>query len=122
MPNLIVALGAINTFLAVAAGAFAAHALKNSLTPEYLNAFKTGADYHLIHGIGLIVIAILAKQNPTESHTIIVALMFAGIVFFCGSLYILAITGTKWFGMMTPIGGVCFLLAWLLLGIKYFSQ
>lgn len=122
MPNLIIALGAFNTFLAVAAGAFAAHALKNTLTAEYLNVFKTAADYHLIHGIGLIVVAILAKQNPTDSHTIIAALMFAGIVFFCGSLYVLAITGTKWLGMITPIGGVCFLLAWLLLGIKYVSQ
>jgi len=122
MPNLIVALGAINTFIAVGAGAFAAHALKNTLTTDYLNAFKTGADYQLIHGIGLIVVAILAKQNPTESHTLVAGLMFAGIIFFSGSLYVLAITGIKWFGIITPIGGVCFLLAWLLLGIKYFFQ
>jgi len=122
MPNLIIALGAFNAFLAVAAGAFAAHALKNTLTAEYIDVFKTAAHYQLTHGIGLIVIGILAKQNPADSHTIIAALMFVGIILFSGSLYLLTVTGTKWLGMITPIGGVCFLLAWLILGINYLSK
>jgi len=119
MPNLIIAFGALNAFLAVAAGAFAAHGLKDILSYEYINTFKTAADYQILHGIGLILIGILNKQN-TERYNIAAAIfMLAGIILFSGSLYLLTLTGTKWLGIITPFGGLCFLIAWLTLGFNY---
>ncbi len=119
MVNSIIAFGAFNAFLAVGAGAFAAHGLKNMLTPEYLAAFKTAADYQLIHGIGLILIGILAKDYASTTLYASAIFMAIGIVLFSGSLYVLTVTGTKWLGMITPLGGVCFLIAWLSLAINF---
>ena len=117
--NLIIALGAFNAFIAVAAGAFAAHGLKSILSPEYINTFKTAADYQMIHGIGLILIGILSKQNSSRYNTTAAIFMFIGIVLFSGSLYTLTLTGTRWLGIITPFGGLCFLIAWLTLGFNY---
>jgi len=119
MTNLIIAFGAINAFLAVGAGAFGAHGLKNILTPEYLAVFKTAADYQLLHGIGLILIGILCKDNANQYIYTSAILMFIGVVLFSGSLYILTLTGTKWLGMITPLGGLCLLAAWLTLGLNF---
>lgn len=117
--NLIIAFGAFNAFIAVAAGAFAAHGLKNILSIEYLNTFKTAADYQMMHGIGLILIGILNKQNASRCNNAAAIFMFAGIILFSGSLYALTLTGTKWLGIITPFGGICFLIAWLTLGLNY---
>lgn len=117
--NLIIAFGAFNAFIAVAAGAFAAHGLKDSLSIEYLNVFKTAADYQLMHGIGLILIGLLNKQNTTRCNLVSAFIMLTGIVLFSGSLYLLTLTGIKWLGIITPFGGVCFLIAWLMLGFNY---
>ena len=119
MTNLIIPLGAFNAFLAVAAGAFAAHGLKDILSIEYLNTFKTAADYQMMHGIGLILIGILNKQDTNRSNIAAAAFMLAGIILFSGSLYALTLTGTKWLGIVTPFGGLCFLIAWLTLGFNY---
>lgn len=118
MINLIIALGAFNAFIAVAAGAFAAHGLKDVLTVEYLNVFKTAADYQILHGIGLILIGLINKHNSNRYNIISAIFMFSGIVLFSGSLYLLALSNIKWLGMITPFGGVCFLIAWLILGIN----
>ena len=117
--NLIIAFGAFNAFIAVAAGAFAAHGLKDILSIEYLNTFKTAADYQMMHGIGLILIGILNKQDTNRSNIAAAAFMLAGIILFSGSLYALTLTGTKWLGIITPFGGICFLIAWLTLGFNY---
>jgi uncharacterized membrane protein YgdD (TMEM256/DUF423 family) len=122
MVNLMIALGAFNAFLADAAGAFAAHLLKGMLTVEYLNVFKTAAHYQLIHGVGLIIIALLTKHDSNRCNIASAIFMFIGIVLFSGSLYLLAITGIKWLGMITPVGGVCFLMAWLILGFNYLTN
>ena len=117
--NLIIAFGAFNAFIAVAAGAFAAHGLKEVLSAEYLNTFKTAADYQMMHAIGLILIGLLDKQNTSRYSVVAAAFMFIGIILFSGSLYLLTLTGTKWLGIITPFGGVCFLIAWLTLGFNY---
>ncbi len=117
--NLIIAAGAFNAFLAVAAGAFAAHGLKNILSPEHISTFKTAADYQMMHGIGLILIGILNGQNTNRCNIAAAIFMFVGIVLFSGSLYALTLTGTKWLGIITPFGGLCFLIAWLTLGFNY---
>ena len=117
--NLIIAAGAFNAFIAVAAGAFAAHGLKDVFSVEYLNTFKTAADYQLIHGVGLILIGLLNKLNPSRYNIAAAIAMFAGIVLFSGSLFLLTLTDTKWLGMITPFGGLFFLIAWLTLGFNY---
>lgn len=115
MVNLIIPLGALNAFLAVAAGAFAAHGLKEALSPEYLNTFKTAADYQMIHALGMILIGLLNRYETTRGNTTSAIFMLGGILLFSGSLYLLTLTGTRWLGMITPIGGVFFLIAWLTL-------
>jgi len=117
--NLIIAAGAFNAFLAVAAGAFAAHGLKNILSAEYISTFKTAADYQMMHGIGLILIGILNRQNTNRYNIAAAVFMFAGIILFSGSLYALTLTGIRWLGIITPFGGLCFLIAWLTLGFNY---
>lgn len=111
-----------SAFLSVAMGAFGAHALKAVLSPEMLAVYKTAVTYQMWHALGLGLTAILRAQNP-GSRLIIYSgwLMFSGIVLFSGSLYILSLSGIKWLGMITPLGGVCFLAAWLLLIIFSFN-
>lgn len=119
MTNLIIAFGAFNAFIAVGTGAFAAHGLKDALTPEYLAVFKTAADYQLIHGIGLILIGILSKDTSSNYLFVSAIFMFIGIALFSGSLYALTLSGIKWLGIITPLGGVCFLIAWFTLGLNF---
>lgn len=111
-------LGSITAFLAVALGAFGAHALKARLTPEMLAIFETGVQYHFYHALGLLAVAFISTKLPQSTMLHWSGwLMFAGIVIFSGSLYILSISGVKWLGAITPIGGVCFLASWALLAI-----
>jgi uncharacterized membrane protein YgdD (TMEM256/DUF423 family) len=108
-------LGSLCSFLGVGAGAFGAHALKATLGPEMLVVYQTGVSYQMWHALGLFGIGLLQQQMP-ESKRVTWAgwLMFIGILLFSGSLYLLALLELRWLGMITPIGGVCFLIAWLL--------
>ena len=107
----LVALGAVNAALAVAAGAFAAHGLRERLTPRALEIFETGARYHLIHAVAMVLAGILLARGP--------GLLFqAGVILFSGSLYALALTDVKFLGAITPIGGLLFLAGWLWLAIS----
>ena len=107
------AAGAASAFIAVAAGAFAAHTLRSRLSPELLVTFETGARYQMYHALAMLLVAWASSRWPGG------ALQFAGWAFavgtilFCGSLYILALTGLRWVGAITPIGGAAFLLGWL---------
>jgi uncharacterized membrane protein YgdD (TMEM256/DUF423 family) len=101
-------------FLAVALGAFGAHILKEKIPSEYLSVFQTGVLYHLVHSVGVLVIAISSKENFYKA-----AIFFtAGIILFSFSLYIYSVTQVKAFAMITPIGGVIFLIGWLLIVIE----
>lgn len=116
MPSVFLALAGLSGFLGVGIGAFGAHALKDKLTPELAAAFQTGVQYHLVHtlalfGVGLLLLIAPQAALPRISGT----LFFAGIVLFSGSLYLLAISGVRWLGAITPLGGLCFLAAWALL-------
>jgi len=119
MINLIIAFGAFNAFIAVAAGAFAAHGLRDILSSDYLDTFKTAADYQMMHGIGLILIGLINKHDTNRCNIVAALFMLAGIILFSGSLYLLTLTGMRWLGIITPFGGVCFLIAWLTLGFNY---
>ena len=111
-------LGSMLMFLGVAAGAFGAHALKESLTPEGKSVYQTAVLYHLIHGLALMAAGWLAVLKPYEPLAGKAALAFlAGIVLFSGSLYLLSLTGIKKLGLITPFGGLAFLAGWLLLAL-----
>ena len=99
-------------------GAFGAHGLKAILSPEMLAVYQTGVTYQMWHALGLTGIALLRQQVP-ESRLLSWAgwLMFIGILLFSGSLYLLALLDLKWLGMITPLGGVGFITAWLLIAI-----
>ena len=111
-------LGAFSALIGVGMGAFGAHGLKAVLSPEMLTVYQTGVTYQMWHALGLIGIALMRQQAP-ESKLLIWAgsLMFIGILIFSGSLYLLAILDLKWLGMFTPIGGVSFMMAWVLIAI-----
>lgn len=116
MPFFIIA-GAINAFLAVAFGAFGAHALKEKLSEKYLAIWETAVQYQMYHAIGLIVIGILMSSNIIGNVSQLSwagYLMLAGIVIFSGSLYVLSLSGIGILGAITPIGGIAFLAAWVL--------
>lgn len=99
-------------------GAFGAHALRQRLAPEMLAVFQTGVQYHFYHALGLVAVGLLVQHLPGSSLLRWAgALMLAGIVVFSGSLYVLATSGLRWLGAVTPIGGVAFIVAWLLVVI-----
>ncbi len=116
MHKLFLTIGSIAMALAVGLGAFGAHGLKKVLTDELLDIFETGVRYHFYHAIGLLLIGFLAQQLPNSSLLQWSGwLMIGGILIFSGSLYLLAITGTRWLGAITPMGGLCFIASWILL-------
>ncbi len=111
-------LGALSALIGVGMGAFGAHGLKTTLSPEMLTVYQTGVTYQMWHALGLIGIALTRQQVP-ESRLLNWAgwIMFIGILLFSGSLYLLVLLDLKWLGMMTPLGGVGFIMAWLLIAI-----
>jgi len=113
--RIFVALGAVNGLISVAAGAFGAHALKARLSPDLLATFETGARYQMFHALGLLAIGLFALARPATLANAAGWAMLAGIVLFSGSLYVLALTGVRWLGAITPVGGVAFLVGWALL-------
>lgn len=116
MNKLLVAIGAINAGLAVAAGAFAAHGLRNRLEARALEVFETGARYHMYHALAIILAAVVAASVPGARTA--GWLFQAGIVVFSGSLYALALTDVKVLGAITPIGGLAFLVGWVWLAVS----
>ena len=110
-------LGCVFGFLAVAAGAFGAHALRARLGAEMLAVWETAARYQMYHALALLAVAMGAARFPAGGWTAAGWLFTAGIAVFCGSLYLLAFTGTRWLGAITPLGGLCFLAGWIALAL-----
>jgi uncharacterized membrane protein YgdD (TMEM256/DUF423 family) len=110
--SLFFVLGALFAFVAVAGGAFGAHSLKAILAPDLLAVFETGIRYQMYHALALLAVGWAAHQYPQASFHISGWLFVAGIVLFSGSLYVLALSGVRWLGAITPLGGVCFLAGW----------
>ncbi|MDR4890294.1 DUF423 domain-containing protein [Fredinandcohnia sp. QZ13] len=114
--KLFLILGAINAFLAVALGAFGAHGLEGKITEKYLKTWNTAVQYQMFHAIGLFIVAFLAdKFSQVNLITTAGWSIFVGIILFSGSLYVLSVSGIKILGAITPLGGVAFLLGWVLL-------
>ena len=101
MSRLAILLGAGNAALAIVFGAFASHGLRSSLSENMLSIFQTAVDYHIYHAL---------------------VMMLIGIVAFCGSLYGLSMSGKTWLGMITPVGGLSFIAAWVLIVIAYLND
>lgn len=112
-----VALAAALLFAAVALGAFGAHALRARLAPDALAVWQTAVQYHFWHALGLLAVGVLLVHRPNAKALAIAGwLLVAGVVLFSGSLYALALTGSKALGAIAPFGGAAFLAAWAALG------
>ena len=110
--RLFFALGSASAFLAVALGAFAAHGLKSRLAPDLLAVFEVGVRYQMYHALALLAVAWASTRWPGTPVTASGWLFVAGTVIFSGSLYALSLTGVRWLGAITPIGGLAFLAGW----------
>lgn len=108
-------IGGILAGLGVAAGAFGTHALDGRIAPDLLEVFETATRYHLVHALALLVVGLAAEREGGPWWNGAGWLFTAGIVVFAGSLYLLALTGIRWLGAVTPIGGACFLAGWAVL-------
>jgi uncharacterized membrane protein YgdD (TMEM256/DUF423 family) len=120
MDRLFITLGALSGLLAVGAGAFGAHALRQRLSADMLGVYQTGVTYQMYHALALLGVGILLARFSIDGSTWLSAagwLFVAGTLLFSGSLYLLSLSGTAWLGAITPLGGICFLLGWLALAI-----
>lgn len=113
----LVAAGAILGALGVIAGAFGAHALRGQIDPDMLAAFETGARYQMYHALALFAAAWLSGRGAATEAAVAGRLFVVGVLLFSGSLYALALTGDHRLGIITPIGGVAFILGWLALAL-----
>lgn len=113
MTNPFLALGAVFGFLGVGAGAFGAHALKARLSPDLLQTFEIGVKYQMYHALALLVVGVLWARQPAALLSASGWLFCAGVGIFSGSLYALALSGQRWLGAVTPLGGLCFLAGWV---------
>ena len=114
-------LGALCAGLAVAAGAFGAHTLKNSLDAPMLAAFETAARYQMYHGLGLCLIGVAAEKSSDRRVLIAGWLFIGGMILFSGSLYLMSLTGIRWLGAVTPLGGASLIIGWGLLAWRLWA-
>lgn len=117
MQRAFLVLGAISALLAVAAGAFGAHALRARLEPQRLDVFETAARYQMYHALALLVVAWVSSRGAGPWWGAAGWLFVAGTVLFSGSLYVLSLTGARWLGAIAPLGGGCFLLGWVAMAV-----
>ena len=117
----IIITGIILAGATVALGAFGSHGLKNKLTPESLNIFEIGVRYQFYHSLAIIIIGILSLHYKVVPLQIPFYFFLFGIILFSGSLYLLSITGFRWLGAVTPLGGLSFLLAWILTAVYIYK-
>lgn len=122
MSKTILMLASVFLTLAVAIGAFGAHGLKSHLSTEMLQTYKTGVEYHFYHALGLLLVGVLAVSMPSVYLKWSAILLSVGIILFSGSLYVLAISGIKWLGAVTPLGGLSFIAGWVLLFIAVWKN
>jgi len=108
-------LGALSAFIGVAAGAFGTHGLKSRMSVEMISVFEVGVRYQMYHAFALIVVAWLETKWPTSLVTTGGWLFVTGTILFSGSLYLLSISGVRWLGVITPFGGLAFLVGWVCL-------
>ena len=106
-------LGALNAALAVICGAFGAHGLKARVDAALLDTWATASEYHFYHALGLLLAGLLAKQFGSTGMVTAGWILFAGMLVFSGSLYVLVLSGQRWLGAVTPLGGTALIVGWL---------
>jgi uncharacterized membrane protein YgdD (TMEM256/DUF423 family) len=114
--------GSLAGALAVMLGAFAAHGLKGRLSPEALVVFETGVRYHMVHALALIAVSWASDRWPGPWAWAAGWAFVIGIAVFSGSLYFLALTGARWLGAITPLGGLLLIAGWIFLAIAAFTR
>lgn len=122
MHRIWIGIAAINGLIAVAAGAFGAHALKDKLEPNMLTTFETGARYQMYHALALIAVAWVMSTQPSRVIHASAWCMLIGIILFSGSLYGLTLLNWRWLSPVTPLGGLSLMAGWLLLAIAAFRK
>jgi len=122
MSKTIIMTAAVLLAVAVAVGAFGAHALKSRITEDLMQVYKTGVEYHFYHALGLLLVGILSIYRPSGLLNWSALFLVMGIVLFSGSLYAMAVTGIKWLGAITPFGGLSFIAGWVLLFVAVWKH
>jgi len=117
MDKVFFVLGALFAFLAVALGAFGAHSLQGTFAAGMADVYETGVKYQFYHALGLFAVAFAISRWKDAPVSLAGWLFVVGIVLFSGSLYVLSLTGVRWLGIVTPLGGLAFLAGWVILGI-----
>ncbi|WP_206046894.1 DUF423 domain-containing protein [Mangrovimicrobium sediminis] len=113
MAKLFITLASLSGMFAVIVGAFGAHGLRDRLDPYYMAIYQTGVQYHFYHALALLAVGIIALHQPQTALLKSAGWLFLlGTVIFSGSLYLLAMTGVKWLGAVTPLGGLAFIAGW----------
>ena len=115
-------LGALNSALAVMLGAFGAHGLKARVDESLLATWATASEYHFFHALALLLVGLLAKTFGASSMVTAGWELFAGMLVFSGSLYVLVLSGQKWLGAITPLGGTALIIGWLMLAWSLFKH
>lgn len=117
------ALAAITMALAIATGAFGAHGLRARLTPEALGWWQTAAQYHVYHALGLFAVAWAAHIGARPRPVLVAGIaLVIGLVLFSGSLYLMALTGKRWLGAITPLGGTAWIIGWIALAVATWNK
>lgn len=115
--KIFIIIGVLAMAMGVVLGAFGAHGLKTRIEPNLLAAYQTGVEYHMYHALGLILVGLMAYQFPQAVGMKWGAwCLMWGVVLFSGSLYLMAVTGVRWLGAITPIGGTAFIVGWIWIG------
>lgn len=118
MARILIIIAAVSGFLSVVIGAFAAHGLKKALAPEMIEVVKTGVQYQMYHALALLFVALILVHKPATTGLKASGWAFIlGSLMFSGSLYALALGAPRWLGPVTPLGGLCFLVGWVLLAV-----
>ncbi|GAK38783.1 DUF423 domain-containing protein [Paenibacillus urinalis] len=118
-----VAIGSILAMLSVLIGAFGAHIIEPIIGEERLTTYETGVQYHMMHALGILLIALLANSfGPKKALDWAARLLLIGIILFSGSLYVLSMTGIGILGAITPLGGICFIIGWILVVVSVLKK
>lgn len=115
MDRVFFAAGCVSAAVAVGLGAFGAHGLRARLVPDLLTTFEIGVRYQLYHALGLVAVGLALARWPSSGSGLAGWLFIAGTLLFSGSLYVLAFTGVRWLGAVTPLGGAAFIAGWMVL-------
>jgi uncharacterized membrane protein YgdD (TMEM256/DUF423 family) len=122
MDRLFLAMGCVSAAVAVVLGAFGAHGLRARLVPDMLSTFEIGVRYQMYHALALVAVGILVPRAPSSTLALAGWLFVAGTVVFSGSLYALAVTGHRWLGAVTPLGGAALIAGWLVLAWAVYAR